>query len=61
MSSVDLSSKETSRLVKERWEKIGDGSPQRGDILGALIEAIDPVTKERLGFGDLATNASTNM
>ncbi|EXJ75668.1 uncharacterized protein A1O5_00175 [Cladophialophora psammophila CBS 110553] len=53
--------KETAQLVQERWEKRDDASPQRGDILGALIEATNPVTKERLGFGDLATNASTNI
>jgi benzoate 4-monooxygenase len=52
--------KETTTLVQDRWIK-RDSVAQRGDILGALMEARDPATGERLEFAELATNASTNM
>ncbi|OAP60324.1 hypothetical protein AYL99_05326 [Fonsecaea erecta] len=52
--------KETTTLVQDRWIK-RDSGVQRGDILGALMEARDPATNERLEFAELATNASTNI
>ncbi|OQV04057.1 hypothetical protein CLAIMM_09006 isoform 2 [Cladophialophora immunda] len=53
--------KETTRLVQDRWIKRDGVAAQRGDILGALMEARDPATNERLEFAELATNASTNI
>ncbi|KIY00909.1 uncharacterized protein Z520_03575 [Fonsecaea multimorphosa CBS 102226] len=53
--------KKASILAKRnRWIKRDSGA-QRGDILGALMEARDPATNERLEFAELATNASTNI
>ena len=51
--------KYSADLVRERWER--QGTIDRPDILGKLIEARDPLTQERLTFADLATNSSTNV
>ena len=49
-------------IVSSRWEKYTEeGGGKRVDILGALMDAKDPQTGEKMQFPELATNASTNV